>query len=71
LTTGLTAGYTKPDPPIEVGVTEYESRSARVAATVRCVEKDALSGRTGLRHKSVIVRLDKIERSMSRARLPQ
>jgi hypothetical protein len=52
-------------------VTEYESRSARVAVYVRCVEKDALSDRTGQRHKTVIDRLDKIERAMSRARLPQ
>ena len=63
LTGGLAAGYTKPDPPIEVGVTEYENCSDRVAVTVRCVETDALS--------RGIVRLDLIERSMSRAELPR
>ncbi len=63
LTGGLAAGYIKPDPPIEVGVTEYENCSDRVAVTVRCVETDALS--------RGIVRHDLIERSMSRAELPR
>jgi hypothetical protein len=71
LTSGPAAGYTKPDPPIEVGVTEYENCSDRVAVTVRCVETDALSGRKAWRKRRGILRLDSIERSMSRVELPQ
>jgi hypothetical protein len=74
LTGGLAAGYIKPDPPIEVGVTEYENRSDDIAVTVRCVETDALSSRCACRtwrKKRGTVRLDLIERSVSRAELPQ
>jgi len=71
LTGGLAAGYIEPDPPIEVGVTEYENGSDDVAVTVRCVETDALSGRSVRRNGSGIVWLDLIERSMSRAEVPQ
>jgi len=77
LTGRLAAGYTKPDPPIEVGVTEYENGSDRVAVTVRCVETDALSMRiswsswSSWRKKRGTVQLDSIERSVSRAELPQ
>ncbi len=66
MTGGRVAGYTKPDPPIEVGVTEYEYYSDRVAVNVRCVETDALSiGMAGR------VPFDSIEPPMSRAGLPQ
>ena len=66
MTGGRVAGYTKPDPPIEVGVTEYEYCSDRVAVNVRCVETDALSlGMAGM------APFDSIERPMSRAGLPQ
>ena len=71
MTGGPAAGYIKPDPPIEVGVTEYENYSDRVAVTVRCVETDALFGRSGRRSRRGIARLDSIERSMSRAEFPQ
>jgi hypothetical protein len=74
LTGGLAAGYIRPDPPIEVGVTEYETCSDRVAVTVRCVETDALSGLrvwSVWRKRRGIVRLDSIERSMSRVGFPQ
>ena len=71
MTGRLAAGYTEPDPPIEVGVTEYENGSDRVAVTVRCVETDALSMRISWRKKRGTVPLDLIERSVSRAELPQ
>jgi hypothetical protein len=69
LTGGRVAGYTKPDPPIEVGVTEYEYCSDRVAVNVRCVETDALS--IGIAGMAGMAPFDSIERPMSRAGLPQ
>ena len=39
MTGRVTAGYIKPDPPIEVGVTEYESGSARGAAPAQFIER--------------------------------
>jgi len=71
LTGRLAAGYIKPDPQIEVGVTEYENGSDRVAVTVRCVETDALSMRISWRMKRGTAQLDLIERSVSRAELPR
>jgi hypothetical protein len=72
LTGGRVAGYTKPDPPIEVGVTEYEYCSDRVAVNVRCVETDALSiGIAGFAGMAGMARFDSIESPMSRAGLPQ
>jgi hypothetical protein len=65
------AGYTKPDPPIEVGVIEYQNSSEQIAAFVRCVETDALSGPNGRDMTSGIDRLVFFERSMSRAEFPQ
>ena len=71
MTGGPAAGYTKSDPPIEVGVTKYENCSDRFAVTVRCVETDALFGRNGRGNKRGIAPLDSIERSMSRGEFPQ
>ena len=37
----MASGYTRPDPPIEVGVTKYELCSDSVAATAIGVETDS------------------------------
>lgn len=83
MTGGRAPGYTKPDPPIEVGVTEYESPGDRVAVNVRRAETGAPGepaegsdwrfGGSAPGDKTGIIRLalERDERSMSRARLPQ
>ncbi len=71
MTGGPAAGYTRPDPPIEVGVTEYDNRSDRFAVYVRCVETDALSSRIAWRNRKGIVPLDLVEPPMPRAEYPQ